>query len=180
MKEEYAIVLDYLPYGKPTDIRSRPLAQVVGYDYFTLLEVYIRPGKSVELLEKIYVGKDLEKREKVEKVRGRIRYTELTSTAQRMLEEAVARIVKEREKDFVAFFNRAGPITVRRHQLELLPGIGKKHMFKILEEREKKPFESFEDIKNRVPLCPNPMRAVVGRILEEIQGVDKYHVFTKP
>ena len=67
---------------------------------------------------------------------------------------------------------------MRRHQIELLPGIGKKHMNEILEEREKAPFTSFKDIKERVKLIPDPEKAVIKRILQELQGEEKYSLFT--
>ncbi len=38
MKEEYMVVLDYLPYGRPDDPRGTPIVQGVGTKYFTLLE----------------------------------------------------------------------------------------------------------------------------------------------
>ena len=63
--------------------------------------------------------------------------------------------------------------------MELLPGIGKKHMWEILEKRDEKPFESFEDLKERVKLIPNPEKAVIKRIMMEIRGEDKYKIFSR-
>ena len=63
--------------------------------------------------------------------------------------------------------------------MELLPGIGKKHMWEILEKRDEKPFENFEDLKARVKLIPNPEKAVIKRILMEINEEDKYKIFTR-
>ncbi len=88
-------------------------------------------------------------------------------------------MVEQREKEFVDFFNKAGPITIRQHSLELLPGVGKKHMFDILDEREKKNFESFKEISERINLMPDPKRVIVDRILEELQGNCKYYLFVK-
>ena len=83
------------------------------------------------------------------------------------------------EKRFVDFFNNAQPLTTRMHQLELLPGLGKKHMWEILEVRKTKPFESFEDIKKRVKLMPDPKNAVIKRILAEIKGKEKHRIFVR-
>ena len=63
------------------------------------------------------------------------------------------------------------------HQLELLPGLGKKHMWEIIEERKDKPFESFDDIKKRVKLMPDPEKAIIKRIISEIQGKEKHKIF---
>ena len=66
---------------------------------------------------------------------------------------------------------------MRMHQLELLPGLGKKHMWEVIQARKGKPFESFEDIKNRVKLLPDPKQLVVKRILSELAGKEKYKIF---
>ena len=77
----------------------------------------------------------------------------------------------------IEFFNKAQPLTTRMHQLELIPGLGKKHMWEIIEKRQEKPFESFADIKNRVKLMPDPEKAIVKRIIEEILGNEKHKFF---
>ncbi len=178
MKDEHAIVLDFLPrghgFGKP-----EPVAQVIGTSFFTLLEVVPRENVVLKPGDKVYIGSG--KRDEISHIKRRIRYGDLTAFAKSELEHAVRRIVDEDEKKFVDFFNKAQPITVRLHQLELLPGIGKKHMWEILEERKKKPFESFEDIKERVKLLPNPKELVIKRILAEIEEKEeKYFLFVSP
>jgi putative nucleotide binding protein len=63
--------------------------------------------------------------------------------------------------------------------LHLLPGIGKKLMWEVIEQREKKPFESFADISGRIKSLPHPARMIVSRVLREIEDPnEKYHVFT--
>ncbi len=109
----------------------------------------------------------------------RIDIDALSSLARAELEHAVERIIDSEEKRFVEFFNKAGPITTRLHSLELLPGIGKKHMWDIIEQR-RKPFESFEDIKRRVPLLPEPKKIIKERILKELEGNEKYYIFVLP
>jgi len=178
MKEDYAVVLDYLPMGKPTDPKGTPIAQVIGTRYYTLLEVIPKPGADMEIFEKVFVGRG--ERPKVKTVKGRIHYDELTSLAKSNLDEAVRRIVLEREDEYVRFFNEARPLTIRLHTLELLPGIGKKHLFHILDEREKEPFKSFEDIKQRVPLLGDPVKLIVSRIVKELTEPCKYYLFVRP
>jgi putative nucleotide binding protein len=175
LKEDYAIVLDFLPHGRPFSGRRIPVAQVLGENYFILLEVVPKKGISLEPNERIYLGPD--KRDKVHHVVGRIKLGDLTNAARVGLPQIIEELVQKREREFVEFFNRAGPITTRFHQLELLPGIGKRHMWKILEEREKKKFESFEEIKQRIDLLPDPKKAVIKRIIEELEGKDKYKIF---
>lgn len=175
--EEFALVLDFLPYGKSTDMRKEPLAQVVGENLFTLLEVVPKQGTSLGIGERVYVGKG--ERDKIDHIKDRANYFGLTSGAKSELESAVKKIIKAREADYVQFFNKCGPVTLRLHQLELFPGIGKKHMKDILEQREKKQFANFKDMGERVPLLPDPVRLVAERILEELKGTSRYYILTK-
>ena len=43
-KEEYAIIIEYLPNGYPLEKKMMPLAQAVGITNLTLLEVVPRRG----------------------------------------------------------------------------------------------------------------------------------------
>ena len=142
--EDYAIILDYLPLGRPDDERPlykrEPIAFGIGEKYFTLIELIPKKGVELKPYERVYIGK--EKRNKIEYIKRRITYDELSAAAKSELPYVVGKIVEQNEKTFVDFFNKAGPITTRFHSLELLPGIGKKLMWEILEEREKKPFEN--------------------------------------
>ena len=65
------------------------------------------------------------------------------------------------------------------HQIELLPGVGKKHMWEIIEARKEKDFDSFDDIKKRVKLMPDPKKAIIKRILQEIEGNEKHRLFVE-
>lgn len=179
LAEDYVIILDYLSRGKSTGFKTEPLAQAMGTQHFTLLELTPKAGADLNIGEKVYVGK--EDRDKIEFVKGRISYKELTNTAVSELEKIVANIVVDEEQRFLKFYNESIPITIKRHQLELLPGLGKKHMLKIVQEREIKPFESYEDLEKRVPLISKPAKLIAKRIMEELEGrEDKYFLFTRP
>jgi len=69
-------------------------------------------------------------------------------------------------------------LRMRMHQLELIPGFGKKHMWEVLEARKIKLFAGFDDLKERVKLLPDPKAAVVKRIMSELEGKEKYRLFT--
>ncbi|MBI1969671.1 DUF655 domain-containing protein, partial [Candidatus Woesearchaeota archaeon] len=136
-KEEHAVVLDFLQHGYPFDPRpshrKTPIAQAIGTMHFTLLELVPKPGIFLQPLEEVYIGEG--KRDKIHHIAGKLPIEKLTATAKTELEFIVEEIVKKREKRFVDFFNNAGPLTTRMHQLELLPGVGKKHMWQIIEVR---------------------------------------------
>jgi putative nucleotide binding protein len=126
-REEYAIVLDYLPYGYPMAGKGRmnPVAQAVGEKTLALLELVPRRGISLEQKEKVYIGP--EKRDKIYFIKGRLAKDKLTETAKIQLQEFVEKVVAEQEQKFVDFFNSAQAINTRLHKLELLPGFGSKH-----------------------------------------------------
>ena len=63
------------------------------------------------------------------------------------------------------------------HQLNLLPGIGKRHMEEIIEKREENPFKSFEDIQERISLMPDPEKVIIKRIFIELNNEDKHKLF---
>jgi putative nucleotide binding protein len=180
-KEEAAIVLDFLPNGYPFDTRpmhrKTPIVQALGKKHFTLLELVPKKGIFLQPYEEVYIGEG--KREKIHHIIGKLQVVKLTTTAKSELDYVVSDLVKKEEKRFVEFFNKAQPLTTRMHQLELLPGLGKKHMWEIIEERKEKPFESFADLKKRVTLMPNPEKAVIKRIISEIQGKEKHRIFSE-
>ena len=175
MKDENIIILDFLPRGKPSDRKAEPLAQGIGEKFFNLLEVVVRDGVAVKVGDKLYVGDD--KRNEVKYIRGKIDYRTLTNYSKGEIEAVVAKLINENEKKFVDFFNMAKPVTTRLHSLELLPGIGKTHMWQIIGERRKKPFESFKDLQERIEMLPDPKKIVAKRILMELEGKDRYKLF---
>ncbi len=185
-REDYAVVLDFMPNGNPMDThhpshKNRPIAQGVGTKFFTLLEFHPKPGVILKQREKVYVGfRFKELRDKVEYVWGEpLTYGELTSVSKAALPEVLRLIVMENERVFIKFFNIAAPLTIKLHSLELLPSIGKKTMWTILEERRRKPFDSFEDLKERGKI-PDPVGILADRILSEIKGEERYYLFVEP
>ena len=181
--EEYAFVLDFLPHGRPgfrstgrAGYRAGALIQCVGEEFFTLLEALVKEGLLLKPTDRVYVGK--EAREEVTYIIGRIGFDELTAAAKAELPSVVSRIVLNREKWFVNFFNTARAITPRMHALELVPGIGKKYMWQVINERERRAFESYEDLQKRTEL-PNPVKLVTKRVIEELEGDSKYRLFTR-
>lgn len=178
-REESVIVLDFLPNGYPFDERPMHLktavAQALGKERFVLLELVPKKGIHLQPYEEVYIGEG--KREKIHHIIGRLPLDKLTNTAKAEVDSVVKDIIKKNQKRFIDFFNNAQPLSTRMHQLELLPGLGKKHMWEILEARKEKPFENFEDIKKRVKLMPDPEKAIIRRIMKELSGEEKHRIF---
>jgi len=180
-KELYAIILDVLPMTGMGDSR-RPqfkkehLVQAMGIEQFKLLEL-VPKATDLQANDRVYIGD--KERDQIERVKRRISYNDLTQTAKLELPYAVESRVRENEGKYVDFFNKAVPITSKQHMLHLLPGIGKKLLWEILDEREKNIFANFADISERIKAIPHPEQMIVKRILEEIEDPNiKYHIFT--
>jgi putative nucleotide binding protein len=180
-KEEKAIVLDFLKNGYPAD--SRPLhqkeavVQALGKDHFTLFELVPKADAELKPHDEVYIGEG--ERDKIEWIKGILLAEKLTQTAKSELKFIIEEMVNQNEEKFVNFFNYSGPISLRAHTLELLPGIGKRHARELLEEREVRPFVSFEDIKTRVTSVSDPKKLVIKRIMDELEDKDRFKLFVR-
>ena len=187
-KEEYAVVLDYLSRGYVKSDMSKfggkPIAQAIGTEQFTLLELAPKKGVDLEIQDTVYIGKG--KRDKIYRVLGKLDYENLTATSRIELDYAIRDIVEANEDKYVEFFNKTEALSTRLHSLELIPGIGKKYMWDIIKAREEKPFESFADISERLPTLADPAGMIVNRVKQELdtttprRGKNKYYIFTQP
>lgn len=185
--EEYAIVLDYLPQGHHEDekpvYKREPVAYAVGEEFLTLIELVPRKGVALSPHERVYIGK--EERDKIEYIKKRAEYEDLTATAKSELPYAIEEVVTKNEAKFVEFFNESQAVSTRLHRLELLPGIGKKLMWEIIGERKNK-FTSFKDISERIKSLPDAKKLIIKRILLELEGGErrlgkgKYKLFVAP
>lgn len=176
-KEERALVLDFLPYGYPLEKQRFPIVQAIGLKKLTLLQIVPRRGVEIDLKEELYIGDG--KRDKVQFIQGRLLREKLTENAKNNLMDFLEKVVEENQEKYVKFFNEAEAINTRLHQFELLPGFGKKHTDAILDARDEKPFESFEDLKERVNNLPDAKHAIAGRIFEELTEMKRNNIFIR-
>ncbi len=176
--EEHAYVLDFNPRGKSSTVRGREgiIVTAIGEDRLTLLEILGVPNSTFEIGERIYIGK--EGRTKVLSVLGKMEYDHISSSSQSELAAVVENIVTVNESKFVEYINNARPLTPRIHALELIPGIGKTYMKIMLEERENKKFESYQDLQERVGF-KDPIKHISARIMDEITGESRMNLFVK-
>ena len=176
--EEHAYVLDYNSRGQSSTVRGRDgiIITAIGEERLTILEILGIPNSTFDVGEKIYIGK--EGRTKVLSVLGKLDYDKISSSAQSELESTVENIVTNNESKFVDYLNNAQPLTPRIHALELIPGIGKTYMKSMLEERERKKFESYQDLQERVGL-KEPVKHIAQRIIDEISGESRMNLFVK-
>ena len=147
--EEYAYILDIPPQSHG---RRENICYAVGDRDFKLFELVYKAGVVLQFEDRVYIGKEAEQRTAIDHVKRRIGYDELSSTAQSELEYAVRLAVKADEE---------------------LPGLGKKSMMAIIEERRKEEFKDLADIAARVPSVKNPEKLIVARIMLEIMDADR-------
>lgn len=174
--EEYAYVLDYLPQGRPDANHSRrePVCYAVGETEFKLFELVPKAGANLMSGDRIYIGKDSSKRVEIDHVKKRVgSIDDMTSFAAGELEPVVEDIVRNNQDRFIKFFNTAQPISLKKHMLEELPGLGKKGAEAILGERAKEPFKDFEDLNARVPQLKGAEKLVSERIILEIKDQER-------
>ena len=180
-KEEIAWALDYLPYGNPDDSRPiyqrKPLIQAIGDSQFVLMELIPKEDMAPVIPERLYIGEG--DREKVDHVKGRLRYLELSNSAHLELLPTIEEIILNDVPRFIKLFNDAYPISTRLHMLELFPGIGKKLMWNILDERKKGTFKDFADLLERVKGLHKPESIIARRIVDELMDdAIKHRIYT--
>lgn len=180
-KEEYAIVLDYLPYGSSDDKRpsyqKKPLVQAVGENNFVLMDLVPKEGEIPDTQSRVYIGDG--DRDVIDHVKHKVSYNELGHGSQLELPFVLEMIIKKNEEKYVKFFNDAHPITSRLHMLELLPGIGKKLMWAIIDDRKKGEYKSLDELHERVGGVHSPQKVLANRIHEELKDDKiKYRLFT--
>lgn len=182
-KGSIVYILDILQHGRmerPDQASQHhsfnPICQILEVPSFHLFEIEMNKGATVAVQDKVIIsGED----GPLGRVTRRLQSKDLTSTSQDMLKEVLVSYVKENETFFVDWFNKAGPITIKRHSLEVLPGIGKKIMWDIVNERTKKLFANYADMSTRIPGL-KPSELIAKRIVEELESdEEKHYLFVK-
>jgi putative nucleotide binding protein len=180
--ESHAFILDYLPHGRQTEhgFHRESVALAIGETELKLFELVPKPSADLAAGARVPLVPAVGEASPIDHVRRRIGYDELTVAARAELPTALEGIVRANAPRYLRFFNEAPAVSRRFHLLELLPGIGKKTMEQIVEERRRAPFQSFAEIESRLHL-KNPEQLIVGRIEQELSGVeDKYRLFVAP
>jgi putative nucleotide binding protein len=171
-------VLDILQHGGVdrhssggSNLAWQPVCQVIQTPNYNLFEIALTKGEIVSVQQKIVLTGETSP---LGKIQRRLKFDELTPTSKDIIQDVLEIYVKESEQLFIKFINSAGPITIKRHSLEVLPGIGKKIMWDIITEREKAPFQNYTDLKKRVPGLKIE-EIIAKRIVEELSNPEEKH-----
>lgn len=175
------VILDLLIHGHPEEDKpswaKTPIAQVLTFSDFVLYEVKVNKNSTIEVQEQKTYEEFLNE-EKLKEVLKKIDYNDLTNTSKALIQPILENKVIKYEEEFINFFNNSTSITPRMHALKLLPGIGQKHMWEILNTRERQKFGTFQDIADRTSIS-NPSKIIAQRIIKELQRDVKYYLFSK-
>ncbi|MFX0141187.1 MAG: DUF655 domain-containing protein [Candidatus Hodarchaeota archaeon] len=173
-----SIVIDFYPQGKSLSHRRsedyNPLAVVVTVEWFQFFDVILIRGSKISIGDCLMLSSTNKKILRLNK----LRYNQLSDSALEILPAIIKDIVTTFESRYVAFFNQAQPLTTQMHQIQLLPGIGQKRLWSILEARKRDLFSSFNDFTKRTGIS-DPTLIFTNRILLELEGEPKYYLFTE-
>lgn len=159
--------------------KKEPLCYAIGESEFKLFELVPKAGAIVNIGDRVYIGKDVEgkKRDVIDHVKRRIKYTDLSGTAVTELDYTLTDIVVANQAKFIRFFNESQAISLRKHALQELPKLGTAARDAILAERQKAPFKDFADMSARLDpkKVKNPEKYIVERIKLEISDPERKH-----
>lgn len=175
------VILDLLTHGHPEEDRPSwaraPIAQVLTFPDFVLYEVKFNKNSDIRVQDqKTY--EDFLREDELKEVLKKIDYKDLTNTSKALIQPILEIEVLKYEEEFINFFNNSTSITPRMHALKLLPGIGQKHMWEILEARERQKFTTYQDIADRTNIS-SPTKLIAQRVIKELQRDAKYYLFSK-
>ena len=176
------VILDILLHGHPEEDKpswsKTPIAQVLTFPDFVLYEVKCNRDSEIKIQEKNTYEVFLIQN-KLKEVLKKIDYKDLTNTSKALIQPILEKEILNYEEEFLNFFNNSTSITPRMHSLKLLPGIGQKHMWELIEARNRQKFTTFQDITDRTSLS-HPAKQLAQRIIKELQreGI-KYYLFSK-
>jgi len=143
---------------RPTPLDDEVWARVIENDAKTNVIVALGEGKmmlgryvvknpAITVGERIYVGVDADKRTAVGEILGMAKLDRLSNSAISDLPLVTQMFVVENQVHFIkSFFNIAGPLSLKQHAFELLPGIGKKKALQMVELRGSNGFISLEQL----------------------------------
>jgi putative nucleotide binding protein len=164
--EEWVRTLTERPPDR--DEEESRYVQTVGESRFALLELAVdantdlSPGDRVAVESEDSIG-----------VHRRLTYRTLTQAAQDRLEETIEEIIADNKQRFIDFYNNAQPIGLRKHQLDVLAGIGDTRRERIIDERRQGAFTDFADLEARVDSLHDPPALLVKCVLTELREADE-------
>jgi putative nucleotide binding protein len=120
----------------------------------------LAPGQKLELPTE-------EGSEKIALVLGKGRYRELPNLAQAAIVDVMKGILSENPKACLEFYNRAGPVSLKYHAFQLLPGVGPRKATQMVKSRVSAGWMTFEEVDEACTI--DSLQLIVERLVEELQ-----------
>jgi putative nucleotide binding protein len=120
----------------------------------------LTPGQKLELPTE-------EASEKIALVLGKGRYRELPNQAQAAIVDVMKEILSENPKTCLEFYNRAGPVSLKYHAFQLLPGVGPRKATQMVKSRVSAGWMTFEEVDEACTI--DSLQLIVERLVEELQ-----------
>lgn len=164
---------------RPTPLDDEIWARVIENDAKTsvivalgetkmMLGRYSSSNSAIAVGERIYVGVDSSKRTAVGEILGMAKMDRLSNSASNDLPLVTQIFVEENQGHFIkSFFNIAGPLSLKQHAFELLPGIGKKKALQMVEIRGSSGFTSFDQLNEACSI--DAAELLAKRFVAELQ-----------
>ncbi len=100
-------------------------------------------------------------------VLSRDRFRELPNPAKLALVEVVKTILTDNPAPAITFYNRAGPVSLKFHAFQMLPGVGPQKARQMLKSRTSMGWDTFEEVDEACAI--NSLQLIAERLVEELE-----------
>lgn len=178
-KDNWCMVLDFLPNGKEElpPHKRKPIAQVIGWEKFSLLEIVPRENITFSTRQKLFIGEGT--RREVDHIERKIKFEWLTSLAKTEMSPIVIKIIKSNEEKYIKFFNNPPAVSLNRNILDSFPEISKANRNKILKALKTERFTCLRDVE-KAGAVDNIYEIVANQIIREISRQAEFYIFITP
>ena len=103
----------------------------------------------------------------VSQILGTTRHRELPTSAQNSLHEVLSDMVSANPKPLLDFYNKAGPVSLKFHAFQLLPGIGPSKAQQMVKSRKREGWMTIEEVDEACAI--ESLELFVGRLVDELK-----------
>ncbi len=104
---------------------------------------------------------------------GALRHRDLSPRGVSQLRESITDVINENPEIYLGFYNRAGPVSLKMHAFQLLPGIGQSTAQQMVRSRGSVGWDSLDAVSAACDI--DAAASLAARLTEEMQDPD-----TKP
>lgn len=112
-------------------------------------------------------GARLKIAESVNSILGPVRHRDLSPRSHSQLSDSITAIIKENPEVYLGFYNRAGPVSLKMHAFQLLPGIGQSTAQQMVKARGREGWTDLDAVSADCDI--DAAAALAGRLAEEMQ-----------